>query len=84
MVWFGGLLDRDPIAINIIGIIVDKPNDVNAWQLHFTYSNHWKILHYLAERQPIKPWHVNFKYTTIYIYGVKRVDLFVKMKMHLR
>jgi hypothetical protein len=30
MVWFEGLLDREPIAINIIGIVVDKPNDVNA------------------------------------------------------
>jgi hypothetical protein len=44
MVWFEGLLDREPIAINIIGIVVDKPNDVNACD-NYTYSNHWKILH---------------------------------------
>jgi hypothetical protein len=45
MVWFEAVARQ--IAINIIGIVVDKPNDVNEHlrQLYFTYSNHWKILH---------------------------------------
>jgi hypothetical protein len=62
MVWFEGLLDS-PIAINIIGI-VDKPNDVNACDSYtlpiLTTGKYYTLS---GGRQPIKPWHVNYKYT---------------------
>jgi hypothetical protein len=50
---------------------VDKPNDVNACdKLHFTYSNHWKILHAIWRKgSQLNPGTSNTQ--KIYIYGIK-------------
>jgi hypothetical protein len=65
-----GCSTENPIAINIIGIIVDKPNDVN--DRHFTYSNHWKILHAIWRKgSQLNPGTSITSTQKIYIYGIK-------------
>jgi hypothetical protein len=83
MVWFEGLLDREPIAINIIGIVVDKPNDVNACDSYtlpiLTTGKYYTLS---GGRHQLNPGtsQVHKKF----ISKKKVVDLFVKMKIHLR
>jgi hypothetical protein len=75
------LLDRELIAINIIGIVVDKPNDVNTCD-SYTLPILTTGKYYTPSGQTLaRQLQVHKKFISM----VKKVvDLFVKMKIHLR
>jgi hypothetical protein len=78
------LLDREPIAINIIGIVVDKPNDVNACDSYTLPILTTGKYYTLSKGSQLNPGTSITSTQKIYIGKKKVVDLFVKMKIHLR
>jgi hypothetical protein len=80
-----GCSTENPIAINIIGIVVDKPNDVNACDSYtlpiLTTGKYYTIWREGNQLNPGTQLQVHKKFISM----VKKVvDLFVKMKIHLR